>query len=63
MEYIGRKVSVSETNTLLCNASELSNGIITGHDKECELFHVEFTFKGRRQDFAMLLVELVFEDE
>lgn len=61
-EFIGKKVSVAETNTLLCDRSELTDGVVIGHDTTCELFRVMFTYKKRRQEFSMLIEELVFED-
>jgi len=63
MNYIGKKVSVAKTNTLLIDRSELTDGVVVEQDEWGELLHVEFTFKGYRREFAMLPEELIFEDE
>ena len=59
---IGRKVRVAESHTLLCDNSDLSDGVIVGHDKEQELFRCEFTYKGRRQEFSLIKEEMIFEE-
>jgi len=58
---IGRKVRVGENNTLTCDRSDLSDGIIIGHDREQELFRCEFTYKGRRQELSLIKEEIIFE--
>lgn len=63
MNFIGKKVSVAETNTLLIDRSELKDGIVIDQDECGELLRTEFTFRGLRREFAMLPEELIFEEE
>lgn len=63
MNFIGKKVSVAETNTLLIDRSELKDGIVIDQDEYGELLRTEFTFRGLRREFAMLPEELIFEEE